>query len=124
MKQMTSSSGKCPVSVPQLQRSCNCCPVSLSLQLLAVMISTCPSYKDGDVYMIWLQISGPSGDFVEASELLLKQFTFVLKLIILIFTCFLAGSHPYLTGLGIIGGMYTFDNPLQVSESSSVPLVN
>jgi hypothetical protein len=25
----------------------------------------------------------------------------------------LAGSHPYFTGLGIFGGMATFDNPLQ-----------
>ena len=25
------------------------------------------------------------------------------------------GSHPYLTGLGILGGMYSFNNPLQGS---------
>lgn len=27
------------------------------------------------------------------------------------------GSHPYLTGLGIFGGMYSFKNPLQGSFS-------
>lgn len=25
-----------------------------------------------------------------------------------------AGGHPYLMSLGILGGIYTFDNPLQV----------
>ena len=26
------------------------------------------------------------------------------------------GSHPYLTGLGILGGIYSFANPLQGTE--------
>ena len=29
------------------------------------------------------------------------------------------GSHPYLTGLGILGGMYSFANPLQGDVSTN-----
>lgn len=34
------------------------------------------------------------------------------------------GSHPYLTGLGILGGMYSFANPLQGTVSTSTDTVH
>lgn len=34
------------------------------------------------------------------------------------------GSHPYLTGLGILGGMYSFANPLQGMFVSALEFIN
>jgi hypothetical protein len=31
------------------------------------------------------------------------------------------GGHPYLMSLGILGGIWTFDNPLQVGSAAVVP---
>lgn len=38
------------------------------------------------------------GAFFQADDIIMRE---------------IPGSHPYLTGLGILGGMYSFDNPLQ-----------
>ena len=38
------------------------------------------------------------GAFFQADDIIMRE---------------IPGSHPYLSGLGILGGMYSFDNPLQ-----------
>ena len=38
------------------------------------------------------------GAFFQADDIIMRE---------------IPGSHPYLTGLGILGGMYSFNNPLQ-----------
>ena len=43
------------------------------------------------------------GAFFQADDIIMRE---------------IPGSHPYLTGLGILGGMYSFDNPLQGEANS------
>lgn len=38
------------------------------------------------------------GAFFQADDIIMRE---------------IPGSHPYLTGLGILGGMYSFNNPVQ-----------